>query len=361
MQGGKNALRAARWSFASGECAILCRVGGGHSGLTNELSPDSWSGHSSPHETGDVNSSAPSQREPQKDDRPQPERSAMVMDNATARVDLQSDAEAPAKPSSNVAAVAPSTVTAAGLGVVNNTEARVHDGENEGDDTSEGGKKKEPVFLEGVELVDLDDCDVPDRRLQCDNEDIDDKEAPNREEMDVDVGAPSCVQTVGPSSSTTSAPVLPAVPVQTDPLVESSDGFKDPLFNAARKALHPDVVIVKQEAGWFQLKEAKRLKKTAEKLAKQSERERLAKENEEQRKKNERLEQLIKEKLGGNIEALLSGKLDRPSPSTPAPILQGVQAMAVPAAGENFLPQESLFNPKKFIPDQVIPNIQSYP
>jgi hypothetical protein len=36
-----------------------------------------------------------------------------------------------------------------------------------------------------------------------------------------------------------------------------------------------------------------------EKLAKQREREHLTKENEEQRKKNERLEQLIKEKLGG--------------------------------------------------------------
>jgi hypothetical protein len=92
---------------------------------------------------------------------------------------------------------------------------------------------------------------------------------------------------------------LTAVPVQTDPLVESSSGFSDPLFNAAGKAPHPNAVIVKQEAGWFQLKEAKRLKKTAEKLAKQRERERLRKENEEQRKKNERLEQLIKEKLGG--------------------------------------------------------------
>jgi predicted phosphohydrolase len=150
------------------------------------------------------------------------------------------------------------------------------------------------------------------------------------------------------------AQVSPAVPVQTDPLVESSGDFSDPLFNAARKAPHPDAVIVKQEAGWFQLKEAERLKKTAEKLAKQREREHLVKENEEQRKKNERLEQLIKEKLGGNIEALLFGKLDRPSPSTSAPILQGVQAMAVPAAGENFLPQESPFNPEKFIPGQVI-------
>ena len=66
------------------------------------------------------------------------------------------------------------------------------------------------------------------------------------------------------------------------------------------------------------------MKKTTEKLAKQRERECLANENEEQRKKNELLKQLIKEKLGGNIEALLSRKLDRPSPSIPAPILQGV-------------------------------------
>jgi hypothetical protein len=85
-------------------------------------------------------------------------------------------------------------------------------------------------------------------------------------------------------------------------------------------APHPDAVIMKQEAGWFQLKEAKRQKKIAKKLAEQRERKHLAKENEEQRKKNELLEHLIKEKLGGNIEAFLSGKLGRPSPSIPAPI-----------------------------------------
>jgi hypothetical protein len=141
-------------------------------------------------------------------------------------------------------------VTAGGLGAVNDTDARVHDAEEKRDDTSEGSKKrKEPVFLGGVELVDLDDCDVPDRRLQCDSEDTDDEDVPNREEMDADVGAPSCGQTVGPSSSTASAQVSAAVPLQTDPLVESSVGFSDPLFNAAGKAPHPNAVIVKQEAG----------------------------------------------------------------------------------------------------------------
>ena len=117
------------------------------------------------------------------------------------------------------------------------------------------------------------------------------------------------------------AQVLPVVPVQIDPLVESSDGFPDPLFNVAGKAPHPDVVIVKQEAGWFQLREAKQLKKTTEKLAKPRERECLAKEIEEQRKKNKLLKQLIKEKLGRNIEALLSRKLDGPSLSIQALVL----------------------------------------
>jgi hypothetical protein len=35
--------------------------------------------------------------------------------------------------------------------------------------------------------------------------------------------------------------------------------------------------------------------------------------------------------------------------------------MTVPAAGENFLPQESPFSPEEFIPGQLIPNVQSYP
>jgi hypothetical protein len=75
----------------------------------------------------------------------------------------------------------------------------------------------------------------------------------------------------------------------------------------------------------------------AEKLAEQHKRECLTKENEEQRKKNEQLEQLIKEKLGGDIDELLSEKSKGPSPTIPAPILLGVQAMAVPVAGRDFL------------------------
>jgi hypothetical protein len=117
---------------------------------------------------------------------------------------------------------------------------------NPEDDTSEGSKKKkEPVFIHGVELVDLDECNVPDRRMQCDNKDTNNKKAPNREEMDVDDGAPLSMQTLGPSSSIASALVSAVVLVQIDPLVESSHGFSDPLFNAIGKAPHSDAVTVK--------------------------------------------------------------------------------------------------------------------
>jgi hypothetical protein len=114
----------------------------------------------------------------------------MIMDDATI--------EALTMPSSDIASVkavvVASTVTATGLGAVNDSDAGVHNMEKQGDDSFEGSKKKkELVFIHGVELVDLDDCDVSDRRLQCNSEDTNDKEAPNREEMDVDDGAPSSV------------------------------------------------------------------------------------------------------------------------------------------------------------------------
>jgi hypothetical protein len=111
-------------------------VEGGNTGPTNELSPDSWSGHSSPHEISDVNASTPPQREPYEDDRPHPERSNMIVDDAIAGVDLQSDAEAHARPSSDVAsaeaAVAAYSVIAAGLDVVNDSDAGMHDVEKPG-------------------------------------------------------------------------------------------------------------------------------------------------------------------------------------------------------------------------------------
>ena len=72
------------------------------------------------------------------------------------------------------------------LGAVNDSDTGMHNMNKQEDDTSKGSKKKELVFIHGVELVDLDDCDVPDMRLECDSEDTDEEEVPNWEEMDVD-------------------------------------------------------------------------------------------------------------------------------------------------------------------------------
>ena len=172
------------------------------------------------------------------------------MDDATARMDLQSITKAPSTPSSDAAAtiatVAPFAVTATGVVTIDDTEPRMHDKGNKEDGTWKGSKKKEElVFLGGIPLVDLDDCDIPNERLLTNNEDSDNKEALNQEDMDVDVGAPSCMQTVWPNSSTASVQVSPAILVQTGPLIESSGGIPDPLFNAAGKAPHPDAVIMK--------------------------------------------------------------------------------------------------------------------
>jgi hypothetical protein len=68
-------------------------------------------------------------------------------------------------------------------------------------------KKKETVFFKGVELVDLDDCNVPDMRLQCDNDDTDDDDAPNPEDMDVGDGGASSSQRLEPNTGPIAEPL----------------------------------------------------------------------------------------------------------------------------------------------------------
>ena len=61
-------------------------------------------------------------------------------------------------------------------------------------------KKKDPIFFEGVELVDLDDYGIPDIRLQCDSKDTDDNNAPNLEHMDINDGSASSLQCLEPNT-----------------------------------------------------------------------------------------------------------------------------------------------------------------
>ena len=49
-------------------------------------------------------------------------------------------------------------------------------------------KKKVPISFMGVELVDLDDYDVPDRKLQYNSDDTDDDNGPKPKGMDVGNG-----------------------------------------------------------------------------------------------------------------------------------------------------------------------------
>jgi hypothetical protein len=60
MQGRRSALHRPGGHLYPVNVPSSVAVGGGYSGPTNELSPNSWSGHYSLHETGDVNASVPS-------------------------------------------------------------------------------------------------------------------------------------------------------------------------------------------------------------------------------------------------------------------------------------------------------------
>jgi hypothetical protein len=126
-------------------------------------------------------------------------------------------------------------------------------------------KKKELVFFMGVELIDLDDCDVLDMKLHCNNDDMDDDNASKPEGMDVGDGGASSSECLEPNFGPAAEPVPSAIPVHCERPSEATPSVLDPLFNAAGKAPHPNAIIVKQEGGWFQLREEKRQRKTTEK------------------------------------------------------------------------------------------------
>ena len=114
-------------------------------------------------------------------------------------------------------------------------------------------KKKELVCIGGVEFVNLSDCKVHKWNLQCDSNDTYEKEVPSSEGMDVVNGAGMCSQIVGPDLERATEPVLAPVGIHTNTLGELNTFVMDPLFNAARKVLLLDAVIINQEASWFQL------------------------------------------------------------------------------------------------------------
>jgi hypothetical protein len=187
---------------------------------------------------------------------------------------------------------------------------------------------KEPVFIGGVELVDLDNCDVTDRKLQYDSTDSDNNESPNADGVGVRDGPGSCSQTMDSNDEPASRWVAPEVGEYFEPHTTPTTSIDNALFNAAGKAPHPDVVIVKQEAGWFQLRAEKQQRKTVENLVVQQEKEKLAKEVEDARNQVALLKQLFERQYKGDIQALLAGNVQVPGPhtptGTPVPTVPGV-------------------------------------
>jgi hypothetical protein len=111
-------------------------------------------------------------------------------------------------------------------------EARVDIVDEKGKEKVEE-KKKEPVFFKGVELVDLDDCDVPDMKLQCDSDDTDDDDISNLEGMDVGDGGASSLHCLEPNTGPAAEPLQSSVRVHSDRPSKATPSVHDSLFNAA--------------------------------------------------------------------------------------------------------------------------------
>jgi hypothetical protein len=104
-------------------------------------------------------------------------------------------------------------------------------------------EEKTKVFIRGIELVDLDDCNVPNRKLQCDNPDSDDDKGPNAGGIGVHDGPGSCSQTMEANDESASMLVAPEVGEHSEPLTTATTVVEDPLFSATGKAPHLDAVI----------------------------------------------------------------------------------------------------------------------
>jgi hypothetical protein len=243
--------------------------GGDQSSPPRLSSPGSWSGNSSPNQSGGA-AFEPSSHHPEHHDDASDEQPPIasshstemeVDDLATGLHRLSNEVVSDRPPSSSVG-----TQPTSNLGAIQNDDIGVAVIDGKGKEKVEE-KKKEPVFFMGVELVDLDDCDVLDGKLQCDSDNTDDDDTPKSEGMDIGYGGASSSQCLEPNLGPTTEPMPSAVPIHGDRPSEATPSVHDPLFNAAGKVPHPDTVIVKQEASWFQLREEKRQRMTAEKLA----------------------------------------------------------------------------------------------
>ena len=128
-------------------------------------------------------------------------------------------------------------------------------------------KIKKQVFIRGVPLVDLDDCDITNNKLLCNSSNLDDNISPNADGIGVCDGLGLFLQTMDSNIESASRLVAPEVGEHFEPHTTPIASIDDPLFNVVGKAPHLDAMVIKQETGWFQLRAEKRQRKTSEKLA----------------------------------------------------------------------------------------------
>ena len=110
-------------------------------------------------------------------------------------------------------------------------------------------RMKEPVYIRGVLLVDLDNMEVSDKDLMIDTSKSDDDVSPNPDGIGIRGGPRSCSQTMDSNVEFASRLVALEVEEHCEPHTTPTASIDDPLFNATGKASHLDAVVVKQEAG----------------------------------------------------------------------------------------------------------------
>ena len=91
-------------------------------------------------------------------------------------------------------------------------------------------KMKELVFIGGVELVDLDNYDVTDRKLQYDSTDSDDDDSPNIDGVGVCDGPRLCSQTMDLNIESTSRSVAPEVGEHSEPHTMPTTSIDNPFL-----------------------------------------------------------------------------------------------------------------------------------
>jgi hypothetical protein len=143
--------------------------GAAQSSPPRRSSPASWSGNSSPNQSGGAAFDPPSHH-PKDDDNAGDEQPSTAVSHPT-EMEVDNLAAAPQPLSAEVVPDNPPSPRSGAqppseAGAIQDDDARVDVVHEKGKEKVEE-EKKEPIFFKGVELIDLDDCDVPDMRLQC--------------------------------------------------------------------------------------------------------------------------------------------------------------------------------------------------